>query len=87
MKYKIITGASNDSQILASVVYLPGCMKHMITVRAVNICNLHSPRSHPYPLEPCPMACDTVTTVISDAGGTTHAARGGNTNGQSNNYI
>ena len=82
----IITGTSNDGQILASVVYLPCCMKHMITVREVNICDLRSPRSHPYPLEPCPMARDTVTTT-SDAGGTKCAASGGNTNGKSNNYI
>ena len=77
----IITGTSNDSQILASVVYLSGCMKHVITVCEVNICDRRSPKSHPYPLEQCPMACDTVTTR-SDAGGTTCAADG--RNGKSN---
>ena len=57
----IINGTSNNGLIITSVVYLSGCMKHMITVREVNICDRHGQESDPYPLEQCP--CDTAITT------------------------
>ena len=57
----IISGTSDDRLIMASVIFLSGCMEHNITVREVNICDRGGPRSVPYKLEECPVACDTTT--------------------------
>ena len=77
----IITGTSNDSQIIASVIYLPGCKKHVITVHEVDICDRRGPRSKPHMLDQCP--CDTVVTT-SDPCGTAVTGDGSNKNGKSN---
>ena len=48
----IISGASTDNKIISTVLSVPGCFVHFISVRAVNVCDRSGLESSPVMLDP-----------------------------------
>ena len=48
----IISGASNDNMIFSTVLSVPGCYVHYISVRAINVCGRPGPKSSTVMLDP-----------------------------------
>ena len=83
----ISNGTSNDSLIIATVVYVPGCVTHhTITVREVDICGRIGNKSEPYRIEECPCAggAGTTTEVTRTEVTRTEGTPGGGSNAKSN---